>query len=172
MKIFNLIIMIEEKLFSLGVKLPSAPKAIGSYVPAIVIGNLVFVSGQIPIELSSLSSELKFRGKVGKDISLEDGQKAARLCTINTLAHLKSTIGSLDNINKFVKVSGFINCEPSFTEHHLVLNGASNFLLQLFDERGKHARTVVGMNSLPLNSAVEVDFVVEKNIIKPTDISE
>src|SRR5919198_1453847 len=161
MKIFNLIIMIEEKLFSLGVKLPSVPKAIGSYVPAIVIGNLVFVSGQIPIELSSLSSELEFKGKVGKDISLEDGQKAARLCTINALSHLKSAFGTLDKIKKFVKVSGFVNCAPSFIDHSKIINEASNLLTQIFGEKGKHARLAVGVNSLPLDSSVEIEFIVE-----------
>jgi enamine deaminase RidA (YjgF/YER057c/UK114 family) len=105
--------------------------------------------------------QIKFKGKVGKDISLEEGQEAARLCTINALAQLKSALGSLDKIRKFVKVSGFVNCDASFRNHPQVINGASDFIVQLFGEKGRHSRSAIGVNSLPLDSAVELEFIVE-----------
>jgi len=149
--------MIEDKLDSLGIKLlPPAPPA-GSYVPVVMTRNLAFVAGQIPVQ----SGLLKFKGKVGKDISLEQGQEAARLCTINGLGQLKSALGNLDGINQVIKVTGFVNCEPSFTDHSKVVNGASDLLVQIFGDRGKHARVAVGVSSLPLDSAVEIEFIVE-----------
>jgi len=159
----SFITMIEEKLTSLGIKLPLNSNAIGSYVPIVAIGNLVFVSGQIPVELASSNSlQIKFKGKVGKDISVEAGQQAAKLCVINALTHLKAALGSLDNIKQFVKISGYVNCDSSFSEHHIVLNGASNFIVEIFGEKGRHARIAMGTNSLPADSAVEIDFIVEK----------
>jgi enamine deaminase RidA (YjgF/YER057c/UK114 family) len=149
--------MIEEKLSSLGITLPSPPVPAGSYVPVVVSGNLVFVSGQIPLE----AGLLKFRGKVGKDLAVESGQKAARLCTINALAQLRALLGSLDKIKRIVKVTGFVNCESSFADQPQVINGASDLLVQVFGEKGKHARAAVGVSSLPLQSAVEVEFIVE-----------
>jgi enamine deaminase RidA (YjgF/YER057c/UK114 family) len=152
--------MIEEKIVSLGIELPDAPRSAGSYVQIVVTGNLVFVSGQIPVEQGS-PMQIKFKGKVGKDISLEEGQEAARLCTINALAQLKSALGSLDKIRKFIKVSGFVNCEPSFKNHSQVINGASDFIVQIFGEKGRHSRSAIGAISLPLDSAVELEFIVE-----------
>lgn len=149
--------MIEEKLSSLGITLPSPPAPAGSYVPVIVSGNLAFVAGQIPLD----AGQLKFRGKVGKDIPVESGQEAARLCTINALAQLRTSLGSLDRIKQIVKVTGFVNCEPSFADHAHIMNGASDLLMQVFGEKGKHARAAVGVSSLPMQSAVEVEFVVE-----------
>lgn len=149
--------MIEEKLSSLGITLPSPPAPAGSYVPVVVSGNLVFVAGQIPLE----SGQVKFRGRVGKDLPLEVGQDAARLCTINALAQLKAALGGLDRIKQVVKVTGFVNCETSFADQPKVLNGASDLLVQVFGEKGKHARAAVGVSSLPLQSAVEVEFIVE-----------
>ena len=105
--------------------------------------------------------QVKFKGKVGKDISLEEGQEAARLCTINALAQLKSTLGSLERIRKFVKVSGFVNCDASFSNHPQIINGASDFIVQLFGEKGRHSRSAIGASSLPLDSAVEIEFIVE-----------
>ena len=154
--------MIEEKLILFGVKLSDAAPPAGSYIPVVITGNLVFVSGQIPVELGVVPMRIQFSGKVGMDISVEEGQKAARLCTINALTHLKMALGSLDNIKQFIKVSGFVNCDSTFTDHAKVINGASDFIIQLFGEKGKHARSAVGMSSLPLNSAVEVEFIIEK----------
>jgi enamine deaminase RidA (YjgF/YER057c/UK114 family) len=157
-------IVIEEKLRSLGIKLSDSlpPPPAGSYIPVVVTNNLAFVSGQVPLEVGgSAPVQVKYKGKVGTDISIEDGQKAARLCLINALSQLKTALGSLDNIKKFVKVSGYVNCDPSFIDQPRVINGASDFLLEVFGEKGKHARTSVGVISLPFGSAVEIDFIVE-----------
>jgi enamine deaminase RidA (YjgF/YER057c/UK114 family) len=142
--------------------LPKTPKSAGLYVPVVITDNLVFVSGQLPIEQGSNSSDIKFKGKVGKDISLEDGRKAAQLCTMNALSQLEFALGSLDRVDKFIKISGYVNCEASFTEHPKVIDGASDLILQIFGEKGKHTRVALGMNSLPLNGAVEIDYIVAK----------
>jgi enamine deaminase RidA (YjgF/YER057c/UK114 family) len=149
--------MIEEKLQSLGIHLPTPPAPAGSYVPVVVAGNLAFVAGQIPLE----AGQVKFRGKLGVDVSVEAGQQAARLCTINALAQLKVALGSLDRIKRVVKVTGFVGCDPSFADQPRVVNGASDLLVQVFGDRGKHARAAVGVASLPMDSAVEVEFIVE-----------
>jgi len=153
--------MIEEKILSLGIELPDAPQSAGSYIQVVTTGNLVFVSGQIPVDPGSIPMQVKFKGKVGKDLSLEQAQEAAQLCTINALAQLKSILGSLDKIKKFVKVTGFINCDGSFKNHPQVINGASDFIVQLFGEKGRHSRSAIGASSLPLDSAVEIEFIVE-----------
>jgi len=152
---------IEEKLRLLGISLEKPSLSAGSYIPVIKTGNLIFVSGQLPAELGSNPLRVKFAGKVGRDISIDDGRNAAKLCVINALAHLKAILANLDEIRRFVKLSGFINCEATFTNHPEVINGASDFLLNLFGEKGRHARVAVGMNSLPFDSAVEIDFIVE-----------
>ncbi len=146
--------MIEEKLASLGISLPIPPEPAGSYLPVILSSNLAFVAGQIPTE----GKQVKFRGKVE---SVAMGQEAARLCTINALAQLKSSLGSLNGIKRVIKVTGFVNSDPSFTDHAKVINGASDLLVTIFGEKGKHARAAVGVNSLPLNSAVELEFIAE-----------
>jgi enamine deaminase RidA (YjgF/YER057c/UK114 family) len=148
--------MIEEKLSSLGISLPIPPDPAGSYIPVVVCGNLAFVAGQIPAE----GNHVKFRGKV---VSIETGQQAARLCTINALAQLRSSLGSLDRVKQVIKLTGFVNCDPSFADHPKVINGASDLLVQLFGEKGKHARVAVGVSSLPLDSAVEIDLIIELN---------
>jgi|SRR5690242_4858807 enamine deaminase RidA (YjgF/YER057c/UK114 family) len=154
--------MIEERLNSLGVKLADIQSSVvGSFIPVVITGNLAFVSGQIPINQGSNPIQVKYKGKVGRDISIEDGQAAARLCVINGLSELKQALGNLDKIKKFVKVSGYVNCDPSFTGHAKVINGASDFLVEVFGEKGKHARVSSGASSLALDSSVEVDFIVE-----------
>jgi len=149
--------VIEEKLKALGITLPIPPKPVGSYIPVVKTGNLAFVSGQIPIS----DGKIIYSGKVTKDVSIEDAQKAARLCVINALAQLKSELGNLDKILKIVRVSGFVNSPPEFTEHPKVINGASDLLFEIFEKKGQHARIAVGVSSLPLNVAVEVDLIVE-----------
>ncbi|HEX6253418.1 MAG TPA: RidA family protein [Nitrososphaera sp.] len=146
--------MIEEKLASLGISLPIPPEPAGSYLPVVVSGNLAFIAGQIPIE----GNDVKFRGKVE---SIEMGQEAARLCAMNALAQLKSSLGNLDRVKRFIKITGFVNCDPSFADHAKVINGASDLLVNIFGEKGKHARAAVGVNSLPLNSTVELEFIAE-----------
>jgi enamine deaminase RidA (YjgF/YER057c/UK114 family) len=153
--------MIDEKINSMGVKLSNPVPSVGSFIPVVITGNLAFVSGQIPVEPGSDPMQIRYKGKVGRDISLEDGQAAAKLCTINGLSELKQALGSLDNIKKFVKVSGYVNCDPSFTDHAKVINGASDFLVGVFGEKGKHARVSVGASSLAFDSSVEVEFIVE-----------
>jgi enamine deaminase RidA (YjgF/YER057c/UK114 family) len=150
-------VMIEETLSSLGITLPSPPASAGSYVPVVISGSLAFVAGQIPVE----AGRVKFMGKVGKDLPVESGQQAARLCTINALAQLKAALGSLDRVQRVVKVTGFVNCQPDFTDQPKVINGSSDLLVQAFGEKGKHVRAAVGVSSLPLSSAVEVEFIVE-----------
>ena len=149
--------VVEEKLASLGIKLPVPPAPAGSYVPVVVTGNLAFVAGQIPTE----GGQVKFRGKIGRDLTIEAGQQAARLCTINALAQLKSALGSLDRVKRFVKITGFVNCDSSFTDQPEVINCASDLLVQVFKDNGKHARAAVGVSSLPLDSAVEIEFIAE-----------
>jgi enamine deaminase RidA (YjgF/YER057c/UK114 family) len=146
--------MIEEKIASLGIRLPVPPEPAGSYLPVVVSGNLAFVAGQIPME----GNHVKFRGKVD---SIEMGQEAARLCTMNALAQLKSFLGTLDRVKRVIKVTGFVNCNPSFADHAKIINGASDLLVNIFGEKGKHARAAVGVNSLPLNSSVELEFIAE-----------
>ena len=152
---------IEDKLLYLGIKLPEDIAPRGSYLPIVITGNLVFVSGQIPLEPGRVPLTPKFKGKVGRDLSIEEGQEAARLCVINALAQLKSSLHDLRKIKKFVKVSGFVNCDSSFVLHSKVINGASDLLVNLFGEKGKHTRIAIGTNSLPLDSAVEIDFIIE-----------
>jgi len=151
--------VIEKRLDALNIILPSPPKPVGSYVPVLITGKLAFVSGQIPIK----DDKVIYAGKVSKDISVEDAQKAARLCVINALAQLKAELGSLDRISKIVKVSGFVNSPPEFTDQPKVINGASDLLFEIFGQKGQHARIAVGVLSLPLNSAVEIDLIAEIN---------
>jgi enamine deaminase RidA (YjgF/YER057c/UK114 family) len=149
--------MIDNVLSSMGITLPTPPAPAGSYVPVVISGKLAFVSGQIPLE----AGKVLFKGQVGKDLTVEQGQEAARLCVINALAQLKASLGQLDTISRVVKVTGYVNCEPSFADHPRVVNGASDLLVKIFGEKGKHARAAVGMSSLPLGSAVEVELIVE-----------
>ena len=146
--------MIEEKLASLGISLPIPPDPAGSYMHVVLSGNLAFVAGQIPME----GKQVRFRGKVD---SIEIGQEAARLCTINALAQLKASLGSLDKVKRVIKVIGFVNCEPSFADHVKVINAASDLLVNIFGEKGKHARAAVGVSSLPLDSTVELELIAE-----------
>jgi enamine deaminase RidA (YjgF/YER057c/UK114 family) len=146
--------MIDEKLASLGISIPIPPEPVGSYLPVVLSGNLAFVAGQVPME----GKQVRFRGKVD---SIEIGQEAARLCTINALAQLKSSLGSLDRIKRVIKVTGFVNSDPSFADHAKVINSASDLLVNIFGEKGKHARSAVGVSSLPFNSTVELEFIVE-----------
>ena len=148
---------IEARLKSLGVELPLPGAPAANYVPVVVGGGLYFVSGQIPIDAEGV----KFVGKVGREYSIDEGRAAARLCAINILAQLKATLGDLDRIVRFVKVVGFVNAVPDFTDAHLVVNGASDFLTDVLGERGRHARSAIGVGTLPRGVAVEVEAIVE-----------
>jgi enamine deaminase RidA (YjgF/YER057c/UK114 family) len=149
--------MIDEKLESLGITLPTPPKPAGSYVPVVRTGNLIFVSGQIPMK----DGQVQFKGQVPTSISVEDAQKAAKICITNVLAQLKAELGTLDKISKIVRVSGFVNSSPEFYEHPKIINAASDMLFEIFGENGRHTRIALGVSSLPLNSAVEIDLIAE-----------
>lgn len=146
---------VEAKLGELGIHLPEVPKPVAAYVPFVRSGDLVFTSGQICME----NGQLKYKGKIGGDLSPEDGYQAARLCAINTLAVLKSAAGSLDNIAQIVKVTVFVNSAAGFAAQPAVANGASELYQQVFGEAGRHARSAVGAPELPLDTAVEVEVV-------------
>ena len=148
--------MIEEKLTSLGIKLPTPPTPAGSYVPAIKTGNLLFISGQIPME----EGKVIFTGKVTDD-NLETAQKSAKMCAINLLAQIKRELGSLDKVTKVVRLSGFINSDAEFYQHPKVINAASDLFFEIFGDKGKHSRIAVGVACLPLNSMTEIDAVIE-----------
>jgi enamine deaminase RidA (YjgF/YER057c/UK114 family) len=150
--------VIEARLKELGVSLPTPPMPVASYVPYTISGNLVFLSGQIPIA----DGALKYVGKLGVDIPLEAGQAAAQLCAINLLAQLKNACGGdLDRVVRCLKVGVFVNAAPEYRQHPEVANGASDLIAALFGDAGKHARAAVGVGSLPRGVAVEVDAVFE-----------
>lgn len=147
----------EAALAEMGVTLPQAGAPAGSYTPVVQTGNLLFVSGQVPMGPNGV----EFVGRLGEDTSLEDGQAAAKLCAINILAQVKAAIGDLDRIVRVVKVNGYVNCAPQFRDQPKVVNGASDFLVAALGERGRHARAAVGVASLPFGVAVEVEAVIE-----------
>ena len=149
--------MIEDKIKELGYVLPEAPKPLAAYIPALKTGNYVYTSGQVPIQ----KGELKFAGKIGKDLTLEEGQKAAELCVLNALSAIKGIVGDLKKIERIIKVTVFVNSTNGFTDQPKVANGASEFLGKIFGEKGKHVRSAVGVSELPVNSAVELEMVVE-----------
>jgi enamine deaminase RidA (YjgF/YER057c/UK114 family) len=151
--------MIEEKLSSIGIRLSSPPQPIGSYIPVVQSGNLIFVSGQIPLVKGTLPEN--YKGKVPSKVSLIDAVQASRQCTINGLEQINKFLGNLERVSKIIKITGFVNCDPSFKEHPKVINGSSDLLLEIFGEKGKHTRVAIGANSLPLDSVVEIDMVCE-----------
>ncbi|MGY8730108.1 MAG: RidA family protein [Nitrosopumilus sp.] len=148
--------MIEEKLKALGVTLPNPPTPAGSYVPAIKTGNLLFISGQIPME----DGKVIFTGKVTNE-NIETAKKSAKMCAINLLAQMKRELGSLDKVTKIVRISGFINSDPEFYQHPKIINEASDLFFEIFGDKGKHSRIAVGVACLPLNAMTEIDAIVE-----------
>lgn len=149
--------MIEDKLRAMGVTLPDAPAPLASYVPAVVAGQLLFTSGQLPL----INGQLGWQGKVGLEVDVESGYQAARASAINCLAVVKGAVGSLERIARIVKVTGYVSSAPGFTGQPKVVNGASDFLLELLGEAGRHARAAVGVSELPLGAPVEVEMVVQ-----------
>jgi enamine deaminase RidA (YjgF/YER057c/UK114 family) len=149
---------IDARLSELGLVIPQAAAPQANYVGFVVTGNLVFTAGQIPI----VSGQLPYVGKLGGEMSIEMGQKAAALCALNVLSQVKSACGGdLDRVVRCVKLVGFVNATPDFTDHPKVVNGASDLIVSVMGEAGKHARSAVGMGSLPFNVAVEVEAVFE-----------
>jgi enamine deaminase RidA (YjgF/YER057c/UK114 family) len=148
---------VERAVAKMGLTLPPAPTSLANYVGAVVAGKLVFVSGHGPVQ----DGQLAYRGKVGREFTTAQGQEAARLVMLNCLATLKAAIGSLDRVRRIVKLLGMVNATPEFTDQPQVINGASDLLVAIFGDRGRHARSAVGMGSLPFNIAVEIEMVVE-----------
>jgi enamine deaminase RidA (YjgF/YER057c/UK114 family) len=148
---------IEEIINGLGLGLPDAPKPVAAYIPAKQTGNLVFTAGQLPM----VNGELISIGLLGQDVEIDEANKAARICTLNALAAIKGVIGDLDRIKQIVRVVGYVASVPTFTQQPAVVNGASELLLEIFGENGKHARSAVGMAVLPLNASVEIELTVE-----------
>ena len=149
---------IQQRLLELGVTLPAAPAPAANYVPAVRSGNLLFIAGQVPLQ----DGQAQFIGQLGAGLDIEQGRQAARLCAINVLAQVaKALDGDLDRVVRCVRVGGFVNAVPEFTDHPVVINGASDFFVSVFGEAGKHARTAVGAGSLPRGVAVEVEAVFE-----------
>ena len=151
---------IEKKLKELNIKLPKAPEPVGAYVAFKKIDKLLFISGQLPIDLDGKM----IKGKIGKDLTLEDGQKAAKLCAINILAQAKKAMnGDLNKIKNCIKITGFVNSIDNFIDQPKIINPASETLSEIFGDKGKHARAAVSTNSLPLGAAVEIDAILEVN---------
>ena len=149
---------IDTRLRELGIELPQPAKPVANYVGWVRTGNLVFTAGQVTLR----DGKLEFQGKVGKDFGTEEAAKAARLCAINLLAQVREACGGdLDRVKRCVKIVGFVNAAPDFTDHPKVVNGASDLLVEVLGEKGKHARSAVGSGSLPINVAVEVEGIFE-----------
>jgi len=149
---------IEARLSELGIELPLASAPVANYVPFTRSGNLVIISGQISVR----GGKAEYVGKLGREISIAEGQQAARLCALNILAHLKTACsGDLDSVKRVLRLGGFVNCTPEFTDMPQVVNGASDLMVAVFGDIGKHARAAVGVSSLPLGVAVEVEAMFE-----------
>jgi enamine deaminase RidA (YjgF/YER057c/UK114 family) len=148
---------IADRLKELGIDLPAPAAAAANYVPARRSGNLLIIAGQLPMEAGAV----RYHGKLGAGVSLEDGQAAARLCAINILAQVKAACGDLEGVAACLRLGGFVACTPEFTDHPKVVNGASDLMVSVLGEAGKHARAAVGVPSLPFDSAVEVEAMFE-----------
>ena len=149
---------VEKRLKELGIELPAVTAPVANYVPFVISGNLLFIAGQIPLK----DGELQHVGKVGAGLGVEEGQKAARLCALNLLAQAKAARGGdLDRIRRCVKVTGYVNCAPDFTDIPTVINGASDLLVEVLGDAGRHARVAIGAGSLPRGVAAEVDAIFE-----------
>lgn len=148
---------LDDRLAELGLVIPEGSKPVAAYIPAVVSGNLVFTSGQLPM----VGGELPATGKVGAEVAPEDAKALARNCVLNGLAAARSAIGSLDRVTRVVKVVGFVASDPAFTGQSGVINGASELLGEIFGDAGQHARSAVGVAALPLDAPVEIEFVFE-----------
>jgi len=148
---------IDQKLQEMGIQLPTPPAPVAAYVPVVQTGNLCFVSGQLPMQ----EGRLMATGCVPSATSVEDATEGAKLCAVNILAQLKAHLGSLDRVKKIVRLNGFVQSDNGFYNQPKVMNGASEFMVQVFGEAGKHSRTAVGAKELPMDASVEVDAIVE-----------
>lgn len=149
---------VAARLAELGIDLPEAPAPVANYAPFVISGKLLFLSGQLPLA----KGELRFKGRLGVEVSLDEGYQAARLAAINMIAQVRAACGGdLERVARVVKLGGFVACAPDFTDHPKVVNGASDLIAQVFGDKGRHARFAVGAPSLPLGACVEVDGIVE-----------
>jgi enamine deaminase RidA (YjgF/YER057c/UK114 family) len=148
---------IDSQLQTLGITLPAAAAPAANYVPFVMTGNLLVISGQLPME----AGKLAVTGRLGGGVSLEQGQQAARLCAINIIAQAKAALSDLDRVTRIIRLGGFVACTDDFTDQPQVINGASNLMVEVFGDAGRHARAAVGVNVLPLGAAVEVDAIIE-----------
>lgn len=148
---------IEEKIKKMKIEIPEAAKPVASYVPFRRVGDLIYISGQD----CRINGKLKYEGKVGRDVTEEEAYEAARITAINLLAILKSAIGNLDKVVKIVNLHGFVNSADGFVRQPMVINGASDLLLEVFGEKGKHSRCALSANELPFNTPVEIEMIVE-----------
>ena len=147
----------EDKIKELGIKLSEALKPLGSYVPCVQAGNLLFLSGILPLR----NGKLMRTGRVGESVSLDEAREDAKTAAVNALSVLKANIGSLDKVKRCIKITGYVASAPDFTEQPKVLNAASDLMFEIFGEKGRHARAAVGVNVLPLNSPLEIEFIFE-----------
>ena len=149
---------IDAKLKELGIEVPEPAAPVANYVPFVAVGKLVFISGQVPL----VDGKPQYIGKVGTTFSVEEGQQAARICAINLIAQMRAAAGGdLDKVKRVVRLGGFVNSTPYFTQQPSVVNGASDVMVEVFGDKGKHCRTAVSAGALPLDVAVEVDAVIE-----------
>jgi len=150
--------MFEENIKQLGIEIPDMPSALANYVPFKISDNIVYVSGQAPVK----NGDLIYKGKVGVDLSINDGIKAAELCCINIISALRTSIsGDWNRLDSFLKLGGFVNCNNDFYDQPKIINGASDLLVNIFGDQGKHARFAVGSNALPMNISVEIDAIIK-----------
>jgi len=150
--------LFEENIKNLGLNIPDLPKALANYVPYKIVGKTMYISGQAPVK----DGELIYKGKVGLEITVEDGIEAAKLCVTNIIAAVKTGLEEdWDKLDSFVKLTGYVNCQDNFTDQPKIINGASDMLVDIFGDQGRHSRVAVGSNALPLGIAVEIDAIVQ-----------
>lgn len=150
--------LFDENIKNLGLNIPELPKALANYVPFKIVGKTMYISGQAPVR----NGEMIYKGKVGSDITIEEGIEAAKLCVINIIAAVKTGLeGDWNKLDSFVKLTGFVNCQDSFTDQPKIINGASDMLVEIFGDQGRHTRVAVGSNALPLGISVEIDAIIQ-----------
>ncbi len=147
----------DEKLAQLGITLPAPPKPVATYIPAVLAGELLFLSGVIPFR----DGTLVFEGKLGRDLTVEQGYEASRIALLNALAIIRQELGTLDRVRRIVRMTGHVASAEGFVQHPAVINGASDLLVKIFDEAGKHARVALGAAELPLNAPVEIELILQ-----------